>query len=126
MEGDDARAGERCRGMQGRGSWGTLLRVSTRDPALDVPKGPRSWHFRGTPLVASLRAGRSRHVPLCRLCRWLHGSGALGAGWAEAVQTRGGLAKLLSVVFPAMKEPEQLELNRILLIGISSNADGAN
>lgn len=24
------------------------------------------------------------------------------------------------------KEPEQLELNRILLIGISSNADGAN
>lgn len=40
MEGDDARAGERCRGMQGWGSWGTLLRVSTRDRTLDVPKGP--------------------------------------------------------------------------------------
>lgn len=45
------------------------------------------------------------------------------AGWAEAW---GGWAKLLSVVFPATEEPEQLELNRILLIGISSNADGAN
>lgn len=50
--------------------------------------------------------------------------------WAQPGQRLCGLggvpAKLLSVAFPATKEPEQLELNRILLIGISSNADGAN
>lgn len=96
------------------------------DAGVGAPGGPCSECPQGTPLLASLRAGHSRHVPRCWLCRWLRGGRAVGAGWAEAVQTRGGLAKLLNVVFPATKEPEQLELNRILLIGISSNADGAN
>lgn len=52
-------------------------------------------------------------LPCCDLC---------GRGLGDSGQGR----KLLSVAFLAMKEPEQLELNRILLIGISSNADGAN
>lgn len=73
------------------------------DPVLCIPEGP-------TPGIS--RSGT--------------GCGA-GRTISRAHTDSGRFGKTAECCFSChTKEPEQLELNRILLIGISSNADGAN